>query len=61
MLFKGSLMNSILSSFAIAGVAVGSYMIILFIVSILRANNSIADIAWGPGFVLAGLTAFFPA
>jgi len=59
MLFKESLMNSILSSFAIAGVAVGSYMLILFIVSILRANNSIADIAWGPGFVLAGLTAFF--
>ncbi len=52
-------MNPILLSFAVAGIAVGSYMIILFIISILRANNSIADIAWGPGFVLAGLTAFF--
>ena len=59
MLFKGSLMNQILSSFAIAGVAVGSYMIILFIVSILRANNSIADIAWGPGFVLARIDRYF--
>jgi steroid 5-alpha reductase family enzyme len=51
-------MDQILASFAVAGIVVCFYMIILFIVAICRANNSIADIAWGPGFVLAGLTAF---
>lgn len=32
-------------------------MIILFMVSTFLSNNSIADIAWGPGFILAGVTA----
>jgi len=50
--------DQILLSFAVTGAAVGSYMIILFIISTLLSNNSIADIAWGPGFILAGVTAF---
>ena len=50
-------MDQILLSFAVAGVTVGSYMTILFIISMLISNNSIADIAWGPGFILAGFAA----
>lgn len=31
------------------------YMLLLFITALIRRDNSIIDIAWGPGFVLAAL------
>jgi steroid 5-alpha reductase family enzyme len=31
------------------------YMIALFIIALIRGDTSIADIAWGPGFLLAAL------
>jgi steroid 5-alpha reductase family enzyme len=35
-----------------------SYMTILFMLSVVLKDNSIADIAWGPGFVIVALTLF---
>ena len=31
------------------------YMFVLFITALIRRDNSVADIAWGPGFLLAAL------
>jgi steroid 5-alpha reductase family enzyme len=45
---------------AVAALAVLASMTVLFVVALFRKDNSIVDIAWGPGFVLiAGLTFFF--
>lgn len=35
------------------------YMLVLFLVAIIRRDNSIADIAWGPGFLLSALAALW--
>lgn len=44
----------------VAGAAVLGYMTALFVLALLKKDNSIVDIAWGPGFLLvAGLTFFF--
>ena len=45
-----------LSSFSAAAAAVFIYMSILFLVALLLKDNSIVDIAWGPGFILVALT-----
>ncbi|MEK7638505.1 MAG: DUF1295 domain-containing protein, partial [Patescibacteria group bacterium] len=31
------------------------YMLVLFVTALIRRDNSVADIAWGPGFLLAAL------
>lgn len=31
------------------------YMLLLFVAALIRRDNSVADIAWGPGFLLAAL------
>jgi steroid 5-alpha reductase family enzyme len=41
------------SSLALAGLVIFWYMSVLFIIALIRRDNSIADIAWGPGFLLA--------
>lgn len=46
-------MTEILNSYAIAAAVVFGYMTILFLLAILLKDNSIADIAWGPGFIIA--------
>ncbi|MBN2207525.1 MAG: DUF1295 domain-containing protein, partial [Candidatus Aminicenantes bacterium] len=44
----------------VAALAVLAYMTALFVFALLKKDNSIVDIAWGPGFILiAGLTSFF--
>lgn len=46
---------------ALTAAAVVGYMTILFALALIRRDNSIADIAWGPGFVLvAGLHLLLP-
>lgn len=35
------------------------YMLLLFVTALIRRDNSIADIAWGPGFLLAVLAALW--
>ena len=39
-----------------AAVAVFIYMTVLFLAALWRRDNSIADVAWGPGFILAAWT-----
>ena len=46
-------MPEILNSYAIAAAVIFGYMTILFLLAVLLKDNSIADIAWGPGFIIA--------
>ena len=39
--------------------AVLLYMIVIFIIAQIKKNNSIVDIAWGPGFLLISLLQLF--
>jgi steroid 5-alpha reductase family enzyme len=38
-----------------------SYMTILFVLAIVLKNNSIADVAWGPGFIIVATALLFYA
>lgn len=49
-------MHGIMDSYAIAAAVIFGYMTILFLIAILLKDNSIADIAWGPGFIIAATT-----
>lgn len=42
----------ILNSYMVAAGTVAIYMTLLFLLAVLSSDNSIADIAWGPGFIL---------
>jgi steroid 5-alpha reductase family enzyme len=39
-----------------AAAAIFIYMTVLFLVALRKKDNSIADVAWGPGFILAAWT-----
>jgi steroid 5-alpha reductase family enzyme len=43
----------------ISALVILSYMTILFMLSIILKDNSIADIAWGPGFIIVALALLF--
>jgi steroid 5-alpha reductase family enzyme len=43
----------ILETVLYTGLVVLGYMTVLFILAMVRKDNSIADIAWGPGFITA--------
>ncbi len=45
----------LLESLAVAALVVFWYMMWLYLMALGRRDNSIADIAWGPGFILAAL------
>jgi steroid 5-alpha reductase family enzyme len=47
-----------MTSFLAAASVVWVYMTALFILGLIRRDNSIADIGWGPGFILISLFAF---
>ena len=42
---------------AVCALAVFVYMTLLFVAALIRRDNSIADIAWGPGFLTVAVTA----
>jgi steroid 5-alpha reductase family enzyme len=42
-----------------AASAIFIYLTALFLVALLKKDNSIVDIGWGPGFILAALVTFF--
>lgn len=42
-----------------AALAVFVYMTILYLVALWRQDNSVADVAWGPGFILAAWSTLF--
>src|SRR4030042_6225792 len=44
---------------AAAAGAVFIYMTAVFLVALLKKDNSIVDVAWGPGFILVALVTFF--
>lgn len=43
----------ILDSFLLAAAVIFVYMNVLFIIAVVRRDNSVADIAWGIGFIVA--------
>jgi len=46
----------ILNSYMIAAPIILVYVTILFIVAVIIKDNSIADIAWGSGFIIASVS-----
>jgi steroid 5-alpha reductase family enzyme len=48
-----------LSFFIAAAGAVFIYMTAVFLAALLKKDNSIVDVAWGPGFILVALVTFF--
>jgi steroid 5-alpha reductase family enzyme len=48
-----------LSYVAAAAGTVFAYMTAVFLVALLQKNNSIVDVAWGPGFILVALVTLF--
>jgi steroid 5-alpha reductase family enzyme len=48
-----------LSFFVAAAGAVFVYMTAVFLIAILAKDNSIVDVAWGPGFILVAVVTFF--
>jgi len=47
------------SEIAAAALAIGLYMTALFLLALARRDNSVADIGWGPGFIVVALVGFF--
>ncbi|MBN1380160.1 MAG: DUF1295 domain-containing protein [Deltaproteobacteria bacterium] len=45
-----------MNTLGVAALVVFFYMTALFILALLRRDNSIADVAWGPGFILVAWT-----
>ncbi len=43
----------------ITALAVFFYMTAVFLIALLKKDNSVVDIAWGPGFVVVALLSFF--
>jgi steroid 5-alpha reductase family enzyme len=44
-----------------SAVVIFAYFLILFVIAQIIRNNSIVDMAWGPGFVVVSLYAYFSA
>lgn len=47
------------SLFLSSALAVFIYLTAVFVIALLRKDNSIVDIAWGPGFIMVALLTFF--
>lgn len=45
--------------YGVSGIAVFTFMVILFIIAQVKKDNSIVDIGWGMGFVLIAIVTFF--
>jgi steroid 5-alpha reductase family enzyme len=48
-----------LSFVVVAAGAVFAYMTAVFLAALVKKNNSIVDVAWGPGFILVALVTLF--
>lgn len=49
----------LLTNLWISAVIVFVYMTVVFVIALLREDNSLADVAWGIGFILVALATFF--
>lgn len=47
------------NAYVLSGVLLVIYFTILFIIAQLLNNNSIVDLAWGPGFIIVALASYF--
>jgi steroid 5-alpha reductase family enzyme len=54
-------MESFLNLFLEVSIVVWIYMTVLFFFALVKKDNSIADIGWGLGFIIAALYSFFKA
>lgn len=52
-------MTDLLGALADSAVLVAAYMTAWFVVALLKRDNSVADVAWGLGFVLVAAFTFF--
>lgn len=52
-------MSEFLNALAASAALVAAYMTAWFVVALIKKDNSIADIAWGLGFVLVAVFTFF--
>ncbi|MCI0481894.1 MAG: DUF1295 domain-containing protein, partial [Candidatus Dadabacteria bacterium] len=52
---------SILNTFFVAAIIVLAYMTGLFVIALIRRDNSVADIAWGAGFIVVAWGTLFTA
>lgn len=52
-------MNVTFDIFYLPAIAVFIYMTLLFVIAVVKKDNSIVDIGWGVGFVLVALLTFF--
>ena len=52
-------MSDFLNALAASAALVAAYMTVWFFVALIKKDNSIADIAWGLGFVLVAVFTFF--
>lgn len=50
---------TLISTLLIVGLVIFVYVTAWFIISLLLKRNDVADVAWGPGIALVGITAFF--
>jgi steroid 5-alpha reductase family enzyme len=46
---------NLLTIFTVAAVVVWLYMTLMFLVAVVRRDNSLADIGWGPGFAVVAI------
>lgn len=49
----------ILDTVGYAAIIVFAYMTVLFILAMIREDNSVADVAWGPGFIVVTWATLF--
>ena len=47
------------NAYVLSGILLVIYFTILFIIAQLLNNNSIVDLAWGPGFIIVALASYF--
>lgn len=50
-----------MNTFALSALVLVGYVHLLFVLSLLKKRNDVADVAWGPGFVLLALTSLVTA
>jgi len=45
--------------YAVSGISIFIFMVLLFLIAQLKKDNSIIDIGWGMGFVIVAVVTFF--
>ncbi len=56
LLYSGGINMELIHTVSVAALIMFLYMTILFLLALKLRDNSIADVAWGPGFILVALS-----